>query len=96
MGRAGDLAIWLVDGCRVRDLAYLHFTLGGHDLRYRFIPRGEVWIDDAVAPAERPAIIEHELTERRLMATGESYEDAHLVASRAESRFRRRELAATH
>lgn len=90
LGRGAGRQVWLVDGKAVRDLAYVHFTLGGHGWRYRFIPKGEIWIDDAVAPAERPAILHHELVEVAHMATsGLCYDDAHAQASRAETRFRR-------
>src|SRR6185295_17512084 len=56
---AGGRAVWLVDGRGVRDLAYADFTLGGHGYRYPFISKREVWIDDAVRPEERPAILHH-------------------------------------
>jgi hypothetical protein len=85
--RAG---IWLVDGRGVRDRFYPEFTLGGHGLRYRFIPRGEIWIDDAVIEEERAEIIAHEVLELRLMRTGMSYPDAHRRASALEKRLRRR------
>jgi hypothetical protein len=49
-----------------------------------------VWIDDAVAPAERPAVLHHELVELELMATrGMGYHAAHARASAAEIEFRR-------
>jgi hypothetical protein len=89
LGRASDHAIWLVDGAQVRAAREINFTLGGHRLRYRFIPSGEIWIDDAVAPAERPAIVHHEAIEIAHMQRGLRYDEAHALASRAELRFRR-------
>jgi hypothetical protein len=92
IAKIGERNVWLVDGRVVRDLAYVHFTLGGHGFIYRFIPRDEVWIDDAVAPAERAAILHHELVElERMSGEGLAYDDAHAHASRAEVRFRRAE-----
>jgi hypothetical protein len=90
--------VHLVHGRAVRDHAYVHFTMGGHGRRYRFIPMDEIWIDDTLVPAERPAVVHHELVELRLMngsVRGErmSYHDAHALASAAERRFRRRTLA---
>ncbi len=83
--------VYLVRGRAVRDRAYVHFTMGGHNRRYRFIPPGEVWIDDAVAPAERPAVLHHELVELRLMdEQGMKYPQAHALASAAELDFRHR------
>jgi hypothetical protein len=89
LGSVDGRRIWLVDGHASRSAFDQDFTLGGHGLRYRFLPRDEVWIDDAVAPAERPAILHHELVEIRHMEAGMSYADAHARASRAERRFRR-------
>jgi hypothetical protein len=88
LGEAGGRAVVLVDGRAVRSAFDLNFTLGGHGFRYRFIPRGEIWIDDAVAAGERPAILHHEAVEVDLMAAGLAYPAAHARASRAEVRFR--------
>jgi hypothetical protein len=90
LGSAAGRQVWLVDGNAVRTRYFLDFTLGGHGLRYRFVPRREIWIDDAVAPAERPAILHHEVVEVGHMAAGLGYAAAHALASRAETRFRRR------
>ena len=95
LGREGGREIWLVDGRAVRDLAYVDFTLGGHGFRYRFIPRREVWLDDAVRPSERAFILHHELVELNLMANaGLSYDLAHARASRAEVILRKGRRAA--
>lgn len=94
LGSVGGREAWLVDGRLVRDYACVDFTLGGHGFRYRFIPRREIWIDDAVRPAERKAILRHEAVEVALMARGLSYDDAHARASRVELAFRRGRLRA--
>jgi hypothetical protein len=94
LGAAAGREVWLVDGAQVRATRDLNFTLGGHRLRYRFIPRDEIWIDDAVAPAERAAILHHEAVEIAHMERGLSYPEAHALASRAEVRFRRTRRAA--
>ena len=89
LGPAGPREVWLVSGRAVRDLFYVDFTLGGHGFRYRFIPRGEIWIDDAVHPAEHGAIVHHEMVEVDLMRRGLTYDEAHARASEAEIAFRR-------
>jgi hypothetical protein len=89
LGTEADRTVWLVDGRLVRTSMNLDFTLGGHHHRYRFIPRREIWIDDAVTPAERPAILHHEVVEIGHMLRGKLYDQAHALASRAETRFRR-------
>jgi hypothetical protein len=88
LGRRGDMTLWLVDGRGVRDHFYPEFTLGGHGLRYRYISRREIWNDDAVVEAERPAIVLHEARELELMRKGLDYSTAHRHASAAERRFR--------
>jgi hypothetical protein len=88
LGAVDRRDVWLVDGCAVRTCFHLDFTLGGHGYRYRFIPRREIWIDDAVAAAERPAILHHEAVEVELMARGMHYADAHVRASYEEGCFR--------
>lgn len=86
--------VWLVSGRRVRDLAYVDFTLGGHGYRYRFISRREIWIDDAARPSERGAILHHEAVEVAHMSAGMPYAQAHALASHAEVQFRRHRLRA--
>jgi hypothetical protein len=81
--------VWVVDGELVRDLFFIDFTEGGHDKVYRFIPGGEVWIDDDVVPGERPFILLHEMHERRLMSRGWNYDRAHRDSSRIEFYCRR-------
>jgi hypothetical protein len=87
-------AVWLVSGRCVRDRAYVDFTLGGHGYRYRFISRREIWLDDAVRPSERGAILHHEAVEVAHMSAGMPYPQAHALASHAEVQFRRRRLRA--
>jgi hypothetical protein len=84
------IRVWIVNGRLVRSGFDLDFTAGGHDLVYpRYVPRGEVWIDDDVAEGERPFVLIHELRERSLMAKGRSYNTAHDSANRFESACRR-------
>ncbi len=71
---SGEIKIWIVNGELVRDLFYIDFTEGGHDLVYPFIPKKEVWIDNDVSVKEREFILLHELHERNLMAMGWCYD----------------------
>ncbi len=80
--------IWIIDGELVRDLFFIDFTEGGHDKVYRFIPDGEIWIDDDVMPEERKFILLHEMHERYLMSQGWKYGKAHSDSSRIEFRCR--------
>lgn len=85
------LAVWIVDGRSVRDFCDPNFTQGGHGLRYRFIPRREIWIDDAIAARELEPTLAHELHEVRLMRAGLTYHQAHDRALAFERRVRRRQ-----
>jgi hypothetical protein len=80
--------IWVVDGELVRDLFFIDFTEGGHDKVYKFIPGGEIWIDDDVMPEERRFILLHEMHERYLMSQGWNYSKAHRDSSRIEFKCR--------
>jgi hypothetical protein len=80
--------VWIVDGELVRDLFYIDFTEGGHDKVYKFVPAGEIWIDDDVMPEERRFILLHEMHERYLMAQGWDYGKAHKDSSRIEFKCR--------
>ncbi|HEY7956784.1 MAG TPA: hypothetical protein VII38_15880 [Polyangia bacterium] len=84
----GD-ALWVVDGRAVRDRFDPNFTGGGHHWRYRFIPRAEIWIDDAVAERELDFTVAHEAHELKLMRDGMSYHDAHDRALAIERALRR-------
>ncbi len=60
--------VWLVRGELVRDLFFIDFTEGGHDLVYPFIPKDEIWLDDDIRPEERKCVLLHELHERNVMS----------------------------
>ncbi len=70
---SNGIMVWIVDGKIVRNLLFIDFTEGGHDMVYKFIPEREVWIDDDVSPMERKFILVHELHERNLMLQGWCY-----------------------
>jgi hypothetical protein len=69
--------VWIVSGRGVRDHFDPNFTQGGHGLRYRFIPRREIWIDDAIAERELDPTLAHEAHELELMREGMAYYPAH-------------------
>lgn len=82
------LNIWIVDGKLVRDTIFLDYDAGGHDRVYPWIPKQEVWIEEALSERERPFILLHELHERFLMGTGKNYQEAHQGATIVEDRLR--------
>ena len=78
----------LVDGDRVKLRHSMDFIEGGNDQAKSYIPRGQVWIDQNVAPHDRPPIEIHELVERALMRRGVPYEPAHTRANLNEREVR--------
>ncbi len=92
----GVLKVYLVNGPFVRQNIDPNFCLGGHWLVYNYIPKNEVWLDDAVAKKELKYILVHELFEVALMKKGKSYNNAHDFANAAEKESRRNDGAAKY
>lgn len=89
LGRRKGLDVWIVDGVKVRRELYTDFIYGGNDQRYKFIPLGEIWIDNAISVEELEFTIIHEIFERDLMLNqGMSYSKAHGLAAQEELKAR--------
>lgn len=82
--------VYSVDGKYVRDHLNEEFTNFGQHYRFRFIPENEFWIDDEHTPGEAEFFIDHMLVENRLMAEGRNYDDAIVLADKAEMKERRK------
>jgi hypothetical protein len=78
------VSVYIVNGRLVRSAFDIDYTAGGHDYVYEFVPKNEVWIDDAIVENERGFVLLHELHERNLMAQGWPYSKAHADSSRIE------------
>jgi hypothetical protein len=89
LGRFGKASVHLVDGRLVRQKLDPNFCFGGHYLVYKYVPRGEVWLDNAVDLAELRFVAIHELFELDLMRGGKDYTNAHEFANAAEKEARR-------
>jgi hypothetical protein len=84
-GSQNGQEIWIVDGALVRREIYPEFLYGGNSQRYRYVPPGEIWVDNAVSAEEFSYTVLHEIRERALMARrGMTYTDAHDSALAAE------------
>ena len=81
---SNGVKVWIVDGALVRTVFFMDFTEGGHDQVYKFVPKGEVWLDDDLSEKEIKLILLHELHERCLMSQGWDYDTAHRKASSIE------------
>jgi hypothetical protein len=90
LGRVNGLAIYLVDGERVRNEIDVDFVNGGNGAVYpSYVPLDEIWIDDAQHALDRTATALHELVERDLMLHhGLGYDRAHDEADMYERAFR--------
>ncbi len=80
-----------VDGRVIRRYVDPEFTQGGHEVVYSYVPKGQVWIENALDPKEMPYVLHHEIVERKLMLRGKSYDIAHEYATVAEKEMRRAE-----
>ena len=86
---------FLVDGTHIRNTYDSDWIQGGNGYRYKFNPRGELWIDNSMPESEIAFVAFHECYETELMAKGMSYEQAHDRAKRLENKFRRASLGKT-
>jgi hypothetical protein len=84
------LTVKLVDGKKTRDSIAVDFIGGGHEFAYPgVIPKGEIWIEQDLAPDEQADILVHELVEFALMTKGGmTYTPAHNMANKMEKVFR--------
>lgn len=84
------MKIYLVNGADVRNSVDISFTLGNHcAAQDKYIPSGQVWIDDKLTGLDRKALIAHELTELGHMQRGVHYKMAHALATKVEKKVRR-------
>lgn len=89
------LKVYLVDGTHVRDHHDSDFSQGGNGYRYRWIPRGEIWVDAQISEVEWPLVVFHECAEAELMRQGKSYDEAHATAKQREDRLRHQRTRGT-
>ena len=76
--KQGKFLVCIVDGSRIRQNIYKEFVYGGNEQRYPFVPKGEIWIDNAISSEEYELTVAHELNERYLMAKfAMTYQSAH-------------------
>lgn len=86
----GKTKIQCVDGKTVREYLDPEFVLGGHDLIYSYIPEKTIWLDNRMDQRDISHLLVHEMTERKLMVEGKSYDIAHDYATAAEKESRRK------
>ncbi|MDP1620114.1 MAG: hypothetical protein Q8L11_03375 [Candidatus Moranbacteria bacterium] len=89
LGKSSGFKIFLVSGREVRAKLDPDFFLGGHNLIYDYVPKNEIWIDDAQDGREIKYTLLHELHEAKLMEKGTSYDNAHDFSLATEKAARR-------
>lgn len=85
-----DLSVWLVRGDQVRKQHDPNFIMGGHGYVYDYVPKNEVWIEEALPPLDKAFTLLHELYELSLMREGMTYDPAHERATEIEKKLRNR------
>jgi hypothetical protein len=85
------LPVYLVSGELVRNTIDIDFTQGGNEAAYpSYVPKREIWIDDAMHTLDRIATTFHEITERNMVLyQGIDYDRAHDIACQREIVLRR-------
>jgi hypothetical protein len=82
--------VWVVDAALVRSLYKTDYTEGGHGYVYRWVPKGEIWIEHTLDYRELPFIVAHEYLELRLMRDARlDYDTAHAICSKVEFKLRK-------
>jgi hypothetical protein len=89
IGEYEGLSAWLVDGEKIRKDIDENFVQYDHHARFRFIPNGEMWIDQETNADERKYFIEHALRERAFIGEGSTLEEAVEKADKLEAHERR-------
>lgn len=81
---------YAVDGAIVRSRLDVEFIGGGHPLWRRYVPAGELWIEQRLRGTDGGCILAHEMIEWLLMRSkGYTYERAHDYANDLEADIRR-------
>lgn len=90
IGDRGDFKIWRVDGNKVRKDIDEEFTNSGHYYEFDFIPKMELWLDVEASGNESRYLIDHMITEWRLIDKGADYRTATSVADIKEAAERKK------
>ena len=82
------MPVFLVDGNYIRNHFDSDFTQGT-GWNYRFIPRGEIWLDSAMPRSEWSHMILHECCEAEKLKQGKSIVSAYYAAKKLEDKARK-------
>lgn len=82
--------IYIVSGAEVRNNVYTEFIGGGHSHEeVKYVPKGEIWIEEQKTPEDQVFILAHELMEwMQMKYYGEKYKHSHDIANSCEKALR--------
>ena len=82
--------VWIIDGFLPRCYYKTDYTEGGHGYVYPWVPKNEIWIEQALDRQELAFIVTHEYLELRLMRDkGVDYDSVHAICSDVEYHLRK-------
>ena len=89
---AGQVAVWLVDGCHIRSTSDIDFTNFGQAPFYAIVPPDEMWVDDVngEVPGELEFYLANMLAQRQALKAGQSQEKAREAGDDADLQLRRK------
>jgi hypothetical protein len=90
------IAVWMVDGRKIRSGLDANFTEGGNDFVYAYVPPNEIWLDNDLTPKDLGFVLAHEWVERKMLAKGLDYKSAHRRASALELELRTSPMLLAH
>ena len=85
--------IWLVEAGWIRDHWDNDFTDFGVPAHFKFIPAGELWVDQATASSELKYMVKQAWREQKLLSSGHTFTEAMTDAERDEQADRSRSAA---
>lgn len=87
-----DDSVWLVDGKRIRKDLNENFVKFGHNDRFPFIPKDELWIDEETDFREHHFYLDHLFAERTLIDFGMIQDKADDIAAILEAHDREKAM----
>ena len=88
----GKVAVWLVDGAKVRVDLDENFSEFGDKPEFFVIPTNEYWIDNDTKEEEWKFFIDHMIIRNRELKSGKTFDIANRIADGIETRERDKEI----
>lgn len=75
LGRFRDYDVYSVNGAAVKLLYDIDFVEGGNFRAYKYVPEGEIWIDNNLDNSDMKFTLSHEYFEAEMMKDGLQYDN---------------------